>query len=99
MIERYTRPEMAVIWTDANKFQKMLDIEILACEAFSEQGLVPKKAVEIIKNKAAFDVKRINEIEQKTNHDVVAFIKNVSENVGEEGIDGGPQRPETESQS
>jgi adenylosuccinate lyase len=84
MIERYTRPEMAKIWTDQNKFQKMLDVEILACEAFAEQGILPKDSVKVIKEKAAFDVERIKEIEAQTNHDVVAFIKNVSENVGHE---------------
>ncbi|MFH1665493.1 MAG: adenylosuccinate lyase [Candidatus Omnitrophota bacterium] len=84
MIERYTRPEMAKIWTDENKFRKMLDIEILACEAFAEQGIMPKEAVKVIKDKAAFDVKRINEIEARTHHDVVAFITDVSEHIGEE---------------
>ncbi|MFH1552274.1 MAG: adenylosuccinate lyase [Candidatus Omnitrophota bacterium] len=84
MIERYTRPEMAKIWTDENKFRKMLEIEILACEAFAKQGLIPKAAVQVIREKADFDVRRIEEIEQKTHHDVVAFIKNVSENIGEE---------------
>ena len=79
MIERYTRPVMGRIWTDENRFRKMLDIEILACEAFARQGLVPKDAVKAIKEKAAFDVDRINEIEGRTNHDVVAFIRNVSE--------------------
>jgi len=75
---------MTRIWTDENKFQKMLDIEILAVEAFSEQGFMDKEIVKIIRKKAAFDVKRIKEIEAKTHHDVVAFIKNVSENIGEE---------------
>ncbi|MBU0683307.1 MAG: adenylosuccinate lyase [Candidatus Omnitrophota bacterium] len=84
MIDRYTRPEMAKIWTEENKFQKMLDVEILACEAFAEQGLVPKSAVKTIKEKAEFNVKRINEIEAKTHHDVVAFIKNISEKIGED---------------
>ncbi len=84
MIERYTRPEMAKIWTDENRFRKMLEVEILACEAFAEQGLIPAKAVKVIREKADIDVRRIKEIEEKTHHDVVAFIKNVSENVGEE---------------
>lgn len=84
MIDRYSRPEMAKIWTDENKFQKMLDIEILATEAFAEQGLMDKEIVKIIRKKAAFDVNRIKEIEEKTHHDVVAFIKNVSENIGKE---------------
>ncbi len=84
MIERYTRPEMAKIWSDENKFQKMMDVEILACEAFAKQGLIPRKAVKVIKEKADFDVKKIEAIEQKTNHDVVAFIQNISENIGDE---------------
>ena len=82
MIERYSRPEMSRIWTDENKFQKMLDVEILACEAFAKLGQIPKEAVKIIENKARFSVQRIKEIEETTNHDVVAFIKNISENVG-----------------
>jgi adenylosuccinate lyase len=84
MIERYSRPEMSRIWTDENKFQKMLDVEILACEAFAKLGQIPKEAVKVIDDKAKFSVQRINEIEKTTNHDVVAFIKNISENVGEE---------------
>ncbi|MBU1084474.1 MAG: adenylosuccinate lyase [Candidatus Omnitrophota bacterium] len=84
MIERYSRPEMAGIWTDENRFQKMLEVEILACEAFAEQGLIPKEAVRVIKEKAKFSVKRIQEIEAKTHHDVVAFIKDISENIGDE---------------
>ena len=84
MITRYTRPEMAKIWTDENRFQKMLEVEILACEAFAELGEVPAEAVKVIKKKAKIDINRINEIEAVTNHDVVAFIKNVSENVGPE---------------
>ena len=65
MIERYTRPEMGSIWTDTNKFQKMLDVEILACEAFAELGAIPKKSAKVIKEKAAFDAKRIIEIEKR----------------------------------
>ncbi|MDP8299642.1 MAG: adenylosuccinate lyase [Candidatus Tantalella remota] len=84
MIERYTRPEMAGIWTDKNRFQRMLDVEILVCEAFAELGAIPKEAVKTIKAKAAFTPERIKEIEEITNHDVVAFIKNISENVGED---------------
>jgi len=84
MIERYTRPEMAKIWTDENKFRKMLEVEILACEAFAEEGTIPREAVKAIRKKANIDVKKIQEIEGKTHHDVVAFVKNVSEYVGEE---------------
>ena len=84
MIERYSRPEIARIWTDENKFRKMLQVEILACEAFAEMGLIPQEAVKVIKDKADIDVERIKEIEEKTHHDVVAFIKNISEYVGDE---------------
>ena len=84
MIDRYTRPEMSRIWNEENKFQKMLEVELLSCEAFAKLGLIPKEAVKVIREKAAFDVQSINEIESQTHHDVVAFIKNVSENVGAE---------------
>ena len=84
MIERYSRPEMSRIWTEENKFQKMLEVEILACEAFAKLGQIPKEAVKTIREKAGISVKRIKEIEETTNHDVVAFIKNVSESVGED---------------
>jgi len=75
---------MVKIWTDENKFRKMMEIEILACEAFAEQGVMDKKIVKIIREKASFSVERIKEIEEKTHHDVVAFIKNISENIGDE---------------
>jgi adenylosuccinate lyase len=84
MIERYTTPQMKFLWSDENKFQKWLDIEILACEAMAGLGIIPKAAVGKIKKKARFDVKRIERIEEKTKHDVVAFLTNVGENVGEE---------------
>lgn len=83
MIDRYTLPKMAKIWEDRNRFQKMLDVEIKACEAFAKKGLIPKAALSEIKKRARFDVERINEIEKDTKHDVIAFIMNVSENVGE----------------
>lgn len=73
---------MAGIWTDENKFAKMLETEILACEALADKGVMPKEDVKTLREKATFDVERIKEIERTTNHDVVAFIKNVSENVG-----------------
>lgn len=84
MIERYSRPEMSKIWTDENKFQKMLEVEILACEAFAKLGEIPKEAVKVIRERAAVSAQRIKEIEEVTHHDVVAFIKDVSKNVGEE---------------
>ncbi len=83
MIPRYTRPQMEKIWSDENKFNIWLQIEILAVEAHSKLGLVPEHVVEEIKQKARFDVKRILEIEEKVKHDVVAFLTNVAENVGE----------------
>ena len=84
MIERYTNPEMGQIWTEDNKFQKWLDIEILVCEAWAELGVIPKDAVVVIREKAAFDIKRVNEIEAETHHDVIAFLTSVSEFVGPE---------------
>ncbi len=84
MIERYTLPEMGRIWTLENKFQKWLDVEIAACEAMAELGQIPAEAVRVIREKAAFDVNRIDEIEKVTNHDVIAFLTNVAENVGED---------------
>lgn len=83
MIERYTTPRMKDLWSDQNKFQKWLDIEILACEAMANLGIVPKSALAKIKKKAKFDIKRISQIEERTKHDVIAFLTNVTENVGE----------------
>ncbi len=82
MIERYTRPEMGKIWEDDFKYQTWLQIEILACEARAELGQIPKEDVELIKQKAKFDVKKILEIEETTQHDVIAFLTNVAEYVG-----------------
>ncbi len=84
MIERYTLPEMGKIWQDEFKFKTWLQIEILACEARSELGDIPKADVEVIREKASFDVKRILEIEETTKHDVIAFLTNVAEYVGPE---------------
>ena len=82
MISRYTRPQMGRIWETENRFAKWLDVEIAACEAMAEQGLIPQKAVKNIKKKARFDVDRILEIEEKTKHDIIAFLTNVEEHVG-----------------
>ncbi|WP_214796215.1 MULTISPECIES: adenylosuccinate lyase [unclassified Exiguobacterium] len=84
MISRYTRPEMANIWTDQNKFEAWLKVELYACEAWSELGIIPKEDVQVLWNKASFDVDRILEIEQETRHDVIAFTRAVSETLGEE---------------
>jgi len=82
MIDRYSRPGMAAIWTLENKYKTWLEVEILAAEAWAELGVVPKEAAEDIRIKAAFDPKRIAEIEEKTRHDVIAFLTNVAEYVG-----------------
>lgn len=82
MIKRYTRAAMDKIWQDENKFQKMLEVEILACEAMSKLGQIPVQACRKIKRKAKFNIHRICEIEEKTKHDVIAFLNNVSENIG-----------------
>ncbi len=83
MIERYTLPQMARVWSEENKFEKMLKVEILSCEALSKLKIIPKEALFQIKKKARFDIARIKEIEKKTNHDVISFVMNLSENVGE----------------
>ncbi|MFC1869587.1 adenylosuccinate lyase [Thermodesulfobacteriota bacterium] len=82
MISRYSRPEMARIWEDKNRFSKWLQIEILACEAMAQEGLIPKEAYNNIKRKASFSEERILEIEEVTKHDVIAFLTNVAEYVG-----------------
>jgi len=82
MISRYTRQEMSKIWESKSRFNKWLQIEILACEAMAEEGMIPKEALNNIKRKAAFSEKRILEIEEVTKHDVIAFLENVAEYVG-----------------
>lgn len=84
MLERYTRKEMGNIWTEQNRYQAWLEVEILACEAWAELGDIPKEDVEKIRLNAKFDVDRIHEIELETRHDVVAFTRSVSESLGEE---------------
>ena len=83
MIERYTLPEMGGIWTDEARMQAWLDVEIAAVKAWNKLGKVPDKAVAEIVEKAAFDVARVSEIEATTNHDVIAFLTNVAEYVGD----------------
>ncbi len=84
MIERYTRPEMGAIWTEENRFQAWLEVEILACEAWMKLGVIPKEDAELLRKNASFNMERITEIEQETRHDVVAFTRAVSETLGEE---------------
>lgn len=82
MIDRYTLAKMADIWSQKSKFSKMLQIEILTCEALAAFKHIPSKALNRIKHKARFDIKRIEALEKKTNHDVVAFITNVAGYLG-----------------
>ena len=85
MIERYTRAEMGAVWTQENRFRRMLDVEIAVAETQAELGLIPKDAAVDIREKSAFKVDRILEIEKTTRHDVIAFVSNVAENVGPNG--------------
>lgn len=82
MIDRYSRPEMKQIWSDRNKFDKWLKVEIAVCESWAEIGVIPSDALPAIKN-ARCDLDRMEEILKETHHDVTAFLKAVSENVGE----------------
>lgn len=84
MIERYSREVMRKIWTEENKFNAYLLVEIESCAAWSELGVIPKSDVDKIRANAKFDIKRIQEIEQQTRHDVVAFTRNVSESLSDE---------------
>jgi len=84
VIERYTRPEMKAIWTEENRFRAWLEVELLACEAWAELGVIPSGDVQEMRKKARFDVQRVREIEEQTRHDVVAFTRSVSESLGAE---------------
>ncbi len=82
MIERYSRPEMADIWTQENKFRAWLKVELAVCEAWHRLGVIPDEAIKDIREKADFDLDRILEVEKKTKHDVIAFLTAVEEKVG-----------------
>ena len=84
MIDRYSRPVMRNVWTEENKFNAYLKVELYASEAWSELGIVPKEDIQKLWEKASFSIPRIYEIEQQTRHDVVAFTRAVSESLGEE---------------
>ena len=84
MIDRYSRPVMRNVWTEENKFNAYLKVELYASEAWSELGIVPKEDIKKLWEKASFSIPRIYEIEQQTRHDVVAFTRAVSESLGEE---------------
>jgi len=85
MIPRYSRPEMSRIWSDQNRFAAWLKVEIAATEVLAERGIVPREALAAIKERARFDVARIDAIEKEVQHDVIAFVSNVAESVGPEG--------------
>jgi len=84
MIDRYTRPEMGAVWTKENKYKAWLEVELRACEAWSELGVIPKEDITKLKAHAGFDIERIDAIEQETRHDVIAFTRAVSETLGAE---------------
>ena len=84
MIERYTRPRMGQIWSLENKFRKWLDVELACVDVLAQRGVIPQKAARVIREKADFDVARIDQIEREVKHDVVAFTTSVAEFVGPE---------------
>ncbi|MGB7280743.1 MAG: adenylosuccinate lyase [Candidatus Acidiferrum sp.] len=83
LIPRYTRKEIGQVWSDANRFQKWLDVELAATETLAEAGLVPKEAAAIIRERAKVDVNRIHELEARVKHDVIAFTMDVGESIGD----------------
>ena len=85
MIQRYSRAKMEAIWSPENRYRRWLDIEILACEAMVARGEIPEASMRNIRERAGFDVDRIDEIEKTTKHDVIAFLTSVTEKVGEDG--------------
>jgi adenylosuccinate lyase len=84
MIERYTRPEMARVWSEENKFDTWLRIEILVCEGWAREGVISPEDMERIRT-ATYDIARAREIERETHHDVISFLRSVQENLGSEG--------------
>jgi adenylosuccinate lyase len=85
LIDRYSREEMCAVWSAENRYHKWLEIEILVCEALAQRGEIPFAALENIRANAGFDVEKIDEIEKTTKHDVIAFLTDVSQRVGEDG--------------
>jgi adenylosuccinate lyase len=83
MIPRYTLPEMGALWSEQNKFQKWLDVELAVCDVHAEMGTIPPEAAREIRDRARFTVERIHEIEKTTDHDVIAFTTNLAESIGE----------------
>jgi len=85
MIPRYTRPEMGRIWSDRNKFQQWLEVELAASEALAQLGVVPEEAARLLREHAGFEVERIHEIEREVKHDVIAFTTAVAETMKARG--------------
>lgn len=85
MIERYMTKEMSELWSDENKFKTWLEVEMAVCEAWTEKGVIPFEAMDIIRQRAGFDIDRIKEIEKEVHHDVIAFVTSVAEKIGPEG--------------
>lgn len=84
MIERYTLPEMAAIWSDKNKTDKWLQVELLACEGWAKDGVIPAEDIAKIRN-AHYNAERMKEIERETHHDVISFLRSIQEQLGPEG--------------
>src|SRR5215471_20485168 len=84
MLERYSLPEMAAIWSATHKTNTWLQVELLVCEGWARQGIIPQEALEKIRL-ARYDLQRMREIEQETHHDVISFIRSVQEQLGPEG--------------
>ncbi|MEK6567505.1 MAG: lyase family protein, partial [Candidatus Omnitrophota bacterium] len=82
MIPRYSLPQMSAVWQDESKLSKFLEIEVLTCEAYAKLGRIPKEAAGKIRRQAKFDLKRVNKLEEATQHDVVAFVSCVGESLG-----------------
>ena len=82
MISRYTHPDMGAIWSDQRRYETWLDVELAAADAMAEAGIIPQDAARDLRARAAFDIDRIEEIEQITQHDVIAFTTAVAEKVG-----------------
>src|SRR5208282_3936642 len=88
MIARYTRPEMAQIWSEENKYRQWLEVELATAEALAESNDVPAKAALLLRKHASFDLKRIHEIEREVKHDVIAFTTAVAESLAQAGEAG-----------
>src|SRR5437660_3398162 len=84
MIERYSLPEMAAIWSNTHKADKWLQVELLACEGWTREGVIPQDAMEKIRQ-ARYNAQRMQEIEQETHHDIISFLRSIQEQLGPEG--------------